>query len=313
MAESHRTQARFKLPSEAVVRYVSAGALQLVQRAVGKRVGSARRSSISDKLILALHLWMGKRLLLRFAMALRSELDMSTHAINSASIRILDNLRDGPLAAANGKSYQIKLAELKPVRPRTGWLYVAVAVREGSAPAISRTPLAMGLISGGGRLVKPWMELRIYPTLELADGATLDARAIGLEAAFINLIGEVIPPGGHLMVEYESPGQAETHAELLLRVPPAGSYLGAMMFHAGFRGAFKDWYISEGGHEGPRKLQANKSPTPAAARAALTAHRAELSAFLHRELPEKPEHAAIIRTAQQRAAVLLKKYADDAT
>jgi len=126
-----------------------------------------------------------------------------------------------------------------------------------------------GLISGGGRGVMPWFEGRIYPWLELANGERFDARKEGLEADLINLISSLVPSGGHLMLEYESSGQSETHRELLLRVPPAATHLGALMFAAGFRGHFKDWYISQGGHEGPRKLQANKSPNTAAAREAL--------------------------------------------
>jgi hypothetical protein len=152
----------------------------------------------------------------------------------------------------------------------------------------------------------PWFELRIYPTVDFGDGAIFDARAVGLEAAFIDLLGILIPPGGHLMIEYESPGQSATHAELLLRVPAAATYLGSLMFHAGFRGAFKDWYISEGGHEGPRKLQANKSPTSAAARAALRTHRAELGEFVKRALPEDAKDAMIIRGARARAQKLLR-------
>lgn len=233
---------------------------------------------------------------------------MSTDAINSAAARLLEQTRGVLLSSPTGEAYRLELAELKPVRPRTGWLYAAIAVCAGAGEH-SRTPLAMGIVSGGGRLVMPWMELRIYPTVEFPDGSTLDARAAGLEAGFINLIGQIIPAGGHLMIEYESPGQNETHAELLLRVPPAATHLGWMMFHAGFRGAFKDWYISEGGHEGPRKLQANKSPTPTAAHEALIAHREELSVFLERPLPKNEKDVVIILRAQQRARSLLKAFA----
>ena len=67
----------------------------------------------------------------------------------------------------------------------------------------------------------PWFEGRIYPWLEFADGERFDARGAGLEAELIKLIGSLVPAGGHLMLEYESPGQSETHRELLLRVPPA--------------------------------------------------------------------------------------------
>jgi len=224
--------------------------------------------------------------------------------IESAAGQIAAQIDGAAIRASDGRDHRLIVTELKPVRPRAGWLYLSVALGDARATP-SRTPLAMGIVSGGGRLVRPWFELRIYPTVEFDDGATFDARATGLEAAFIDLLGTLIPPGGHLMIEYESPGQSATHAELLLRAPPAATHLGSLMFHAGFRGAFKDWYISEGGHEGPRKLQANKSPSPAAARAALRTHLMELAEFVKRPLPRDSKDAAVIRIAQARAQKLL--------
>jgi len=218
---------------------------------------------------------------------------------------------DGAKLEGEG-TFILAVTHLRPVRPRAGWYHLTVALtdakREPSlTPKPSRTPLMTGLVSGGGRLVMPWFEGRLFPMVEMADGTTIDARAHRLEAAFVDLLGTLVPPGGHLMIEYESPGQHETHAELLLRVPPVASYLGSLMFHAGFRGDFKDWYISEGGHEGPRKLQANKSPTAAAARAAMRNHLRDLTAFVKRPLPDRPEDATVIKRAQQRARALLKE------
>ena len=223
----------------------------------------------------------------------------------SAAERIVSRIDYAPLRGNDERQYRLAITDVKPVRPRTGWLYLAIMVVDADGRK-SRTPLAMGIVSGGGRLVMPWFELRIDPAVAMADGSSLDARGVGLEAGFINLLGELVPAGGHLMIEYESPGQSETHAELLLRVPPAVTHLGFLMYQAGFRGEFKDWYISEGGHEGPRKLQANKSPTPAAARRAREVHRAELSAFLKRQRPDDLQAAAIIAKAQSRARELLK-------
>ena len=80
------------------------------------------------------------------------------------------------------------------------------------------------------------------------------------------------------------------------------------MFTAGFRGRFKDWYISEGGHEGPRKLQANKSPNAAAARDALRFNLDELKQFIRRQPPENAEDAALVARAQDRARLLLKEF-----
>ncbi len=167
-----------------------------------------------------------------------------------------------------------------------------------------------GIVSAGGRGVEPWIECRLYPIVASGPGDSpadsIDARALGLEAGMVELLGDLIPPGGHLMIDYENPGQEETFAELGLRVPPSASYLGSLMFQAGFRGEFKDWYFSEGGHEGPRKLQGNKSPDQAAARRALANHRSELSAFVARGLPSDHAQAEIVRRAQTRARRLLK-------
>ncbi len=212
---------------------------------------------------------------------------------------------DGTKLEGEG-TFILAVTDLRPVRPRAGWYHLAVALTDAKREP-SRTPLMTGLVSGGGRLVMPWFEGRLFPMVEMADGTTIDARAHRLEAAFVDLLGTLVPPGGHLMIEYESPGQHETHAELLLRVPPVASYLGSLMFHAGFRGDFKDWYISEGGHEGPRKLQANKSPTPTAARDAMQNHLRDLRAFIKRPLPDRPEDAAVIKPAQERARALLKE------
>lgn len=223
-----------------------------------------------------------------------------------AAKRIADQINGAELRGRNGRAYRLIVTDLKPVRPRTGWYYLAAAICDGGG-APSRTPLMMGIVSGGGRGVMPWFEMRLYPTVEFADGTDLDARAAGLEAAMVDLIGVLIPAGGHVMIEYESPGQSQTHRELLLRVPPAATHLGATMFHAGFRGAFKDWYISEGGHEGPRKLQANKSPTARAARIAMGEHIAELRAFIKRPLPLGPADAEVIAIARERARELLKE------
>ena len=85
------------------------------------------------------------------------------------------------------------------------------------------------------------------------------------------------------------------------------------MFAAGFRGHFKDWYISEGGHEGPRKLQGNKSPNAAASVQALHANLEELKEFLKRSLPQNAEDAAVIARAQDRARSVLNGFGDATT
>lgn len=229
----------------------------------------------------------------------------------SIARQIAEKLAGSRLPAQGGRSFELVITELREVRPRAGWLRIALTVRdENGQPA--QSSLMTGIISAGGRGVMPWLEVRINPEIELG-GGRLDGRAIGLEPALISLIGTLVPAGGHLMIEYESPAQRETHRELLLRVPPAATYLGALMFAAGFRGHFKDWYISEGGHEGPRKLQGNKSPHAAAADQALRANLKELKEFLKRSLPQNIEDAAVIARAQDRARSVLNQFGDAAS
>ncbi len=206
--------------------------------------------------------------------------------------------------------FTLRLASLRPLKARTGWFHFEVGVVDSRG--VSYGPLMTGIVSGGGRGVEPWFECRLHPRICVDGTGPLDARGEGLETAIVNVLGEIVPTGGHLMVDYENPGQEETFAELNLRVPPPASHLGTLMFRAGFRGQFKEWYFSEGGHEGPRKLQANKSPDAAAARRAMKTHREELRAFLQRPLPDRSDQAAIIRRAQQRARDLLRELTSQA-
>lgn len=205
----------------------------------------------------------------------------------------------------NVQGFRLAVVNTRPVRPRVGWLYLTVALRD-SRGALSRSPVLTGIVSGGGRGVQPWLECRFYPTVEFDNGA-VDARSLEIEAAVIARLGQLVPPGGHIMIDYETGGQEETFAELVLQVPPAATYLGALMLRAGFRGEFKDWYFSEGGHEGPRKLQGNKPSNPASARRSLQAHLRALRSFIRSRLPPRRADAEIVARARRRAQMLIEE------
>jgi hypothetical protein len=215
--------------------------------------------------------------------------------------RKIDTHRVGP--------FRLKVTGVRPVRPRTGWLYVDIGLADPQG-AVSATHFVTAIVSGGGRGVQQWVECRIFPQIWFHDGRIVDARESGLEAGVIRLLGQIIPPGGHLMIDYDSGGQDLALAELVARVPPAASCLGDLMFRAGFRGQFKDWYFSEGGHEGPRKLQANKSPNSAAARAALSEHMRVLKQFVRRPLPQEGPARELIRNAIGRARKLINDFGE---
>ncbi len=116
-------------------------------------------------------------------------------------------------------------------------------------------PVVIGLQNSGPYPGWNWVEvLRWTDELALENGQTVTVPA-GIELLIFKRLAELVPPGGHLMAEYETPSRWVTAAALAGRVPPAATPLGRLLTRSGVGTAFKDWYIPEGGREGPRKLQ----------------------------------------------------------
>jgi hypothetical protein len=121
---------------------------------------------------------------------------------------------------------------------------------------------------------------------------------------YLHPVAAAIPPGGHLMAEYEKLDWHTTQRGLLAGIPPLATPLGALLFELGVGDSFKDWYFPEGGMEGTRKLQGNRAYT-GEQRAEMHAKRAtELRHFL-----EGPAHgpAEIDRRAREDAARVLAR------
>ncbi len=127
-------------------------------------------------------------------------------------------------------------------------------------------PVLEGIHSRGGRGVKGWIEVGDYFPVVYFQGRALPVKTThlsreNLDRRIFRLLGECVPPGGHLMfayeVAYESPLHLQTQEDLMRGFPPISTAQGKLLFHAGFR-LVKDWYLAEGGHEGPRKLWGEK-------------------------------------------------------
>ena len=147
---------------------------------------------------------------------------------------------------------------------------VTLDVRLGPRSAVGSTYFRCYLATPGGRTTAPvvfglqnsgpypgfnWVEvLDYFASLPLDGGGTFEVTAEVERALFERLAG-VVPPGGHLMAEYDSVARTLTARALSARVPPVATPLGSLLFEVGCGVAFRDWYISEGGREGPRKLQ----------------------------------------------------------
>ncbi len=150
----------------------------------------------------------------------------------------------------------LTLAVLLGPSGAVGSLYFQLfALDEEGRPAAA--PLALGLYNRGRFPAQNWVELvRYLPRLRF-DGGESSLAERGREGRLFRLLGSLVHPGGSLMVEYDSPEHALTARVLSLGYPPPCAPLGYALLGAGCL-SFRDWYIAEGGREGPRKLQGFK-------------------------------------------------------
>lgn len=190
----------------------------------------------------------------------------------------------GPLAGARVGGFRLDLLE-GPANP-FGARYFGLFPRWGGQP------LLLGLWHRGDYPAYNWVEVvAVSPSL-------MGTRR---ELALFRLLGDLIPPGGHLMAEYESPERAETAQSLALGVPPLATPLGELLFRAGCGAAFRDYSYAEGWREGARKLQGFKALNPEAARQGVRTVAQALRDFLVRRAGSAGE-----RKAQGRARRMLK-------
>jgi hypothetical protein len=169
---------------------------------------------------------------------------------------------------------------------------------------LSRQPVIEGLHNGGAFPAYNWLEVARYnPRLEF-DGEAIDLTETGLDRRLFCLLGVLLPPGGHLMVEYDSHSQRVTERILGLGYPPLTTPLGSLLLAAGCR-SFRDWYIPEGGREGPRKLQGFKPLDEGTARERTRALAQALGEVLEPpRRPDDPWNRTALRLARQARRIL---------
>jgi hypothetical protein len=218
------------------------------------------------------------------------------------------------LSRLHGRSignYEIQL-HVKALRYRGGWAHFSLFLKDQAGRISSQrrlsggwvtTPILEGIHSRGGRGVKGWIEVGDYFPVVYFQGRVLPVKTThlsreNLDRGIFRLLGECVPPGGHLMfayeVPYESPLHRQTQEDLMRGFPPISTAQGELLFQAGFR-LVKDWYLAEGGHEGPRKLWGEKPFNDVEARDFDLKTFLQLLAFLARQpnlTLKKREHLA---------------------
>jgi hypothetical protein len=191
---------------------------------------------------------------------------------------------------------------------KSGASYFYLFLRDSSGE-VSREPVVFGLHHQGKYPSYNWIEvISLPPRVNFESGEAIDISMAETQQLF-QYLAELIPPGGHMMVEYDSPEQQETARSLALGIPPVATPLGYMMFLAGCGDSFKDWHFAEGGCEGPRKLQGYKALDEQHAERRAGETVAELTAFLARISEE--ESSELEKAARDRALAVLNKLKRD--
>jgi hypothetical protein len=161
----------------------------------------------------------------------------------------LAQLEDRPLVEA---TLEIMLGP----QARSGARYFQIRVK--SMTGETSQPLLLALHHFGPYPSYNWIEV-----MSLTRNLNLPEREVSLSEKdlerLLRYLSDLIPPGGHVMVEYESEEWAETRLSLACSIPPVATPLGSILFRVGCGVAFKDWHFAEGGSEGPRKLQGYKA------------------------------------------------------
>ena len=208
---------------------------------------------------------------------------------------------DHPLAALEAAEISgHRLSVLLGPTSRFGARYFAINLTDAKGEP-SRQPALSGLHNSGPLPTYNWIEVAETNTpIALPDGSIVKVAPSEQERLF-GLLLALLPTGGHIMVEYDSPERAETARALALNVPAIASPLGALLFRIGFGAHFKDWQIAEGGSEGPRKLQAYKPLSPDDA----SRWKKEATRLLEAFLAGPPPTSDVVRAARERARALL--------
>ncbi len=207
--------------------------------------------------------------------------------------------------------YQV-VVELKPIllpphRLFSGRCYFSIYLRDERGHRSEKPVVDQSLYSVGGKNVLPWIEIGHYwPEVTFEEQRTVrEKHSIAnseTEWKLFKLLGDLIPPSGHMMVPYELDDNVlsrMTFAALQKNIPMVATPIGFLLFRIGFTIPFRDWYIAEGGHEGPSKLHFEKPLTDQRAREVREEITRELNVFID-SFPETQD-VELVRSCKKNA------------
>jgi hypothetical protein len=233
----------------------------------------------------------------------------------SAGRSILDNLREKGWTLAENQKHDLcqlhgqplgayKLVVLLGGKNRFGATHFQLYLRD--AGEISLEPAVIGLYNRGRYPSYNWIEIiRLSSSVSFTSGAVVDLRQGDLMRTLLQRLADLLPPGGHMMIEYASAEQQDTARSLALGIPSIATPLGHLLFSIGCGAAFKDWHFAEGGWEGPCKLQGFKPLDAHHAKAKANEIAEELTVFLNS--PPRSEISHLEKEARERAGELIRR------
>jgi hypothetical protein len=178
---------------------------------------------------------------------------------------------------------------------------------ENAAGEVSQQPVIIGLHHQGKYPGYNWIEIvRFIPEVSFGSGKqALHHFSDELIRQLFQYLADLILPGGHIMIEYDSLWQQDTARSLALGIPPIATPLGYLLFSVGCGSGFRDFYFAEGGSEGSRKLQGFKALNRQQAQLKAEEIKRELALFLDR-LPHEAV-SELESAACDRAVAILSK------
>lgn len=167
--------------------------------------------------------------------------------------------------------YRVELLR-EAKRYRKGHFDVAVHLALGEAR--SATPVLEGLYSrpSPAKRVEEWFDLHFLDEVLFPDGTDVLLSRSGIAPLLFRVLGRALQPGGRIILSYvtdmtrptRSPVHRITRAALgaaRLRVPPASTPLGRLLFEGGCAGVLHDAYAVQGSS----RIAGEKNPAAAAA------------------------------------------------
>ncbi len=172
---------------------------------------------------------------------------------------------DHPLSAVDGAAVgqgvtlQMELAPSAGSGPRAFRAFL-----NSTDLGVSLAPVVTGHHHSGSAPSLNWVAITHFAGSVPVEGGDVEVPE-GIDMQVLQVLADLVLPGGHLIAEYGSEHRRTTARALRQGVPPVATPLGGMMFAAGCGVAFTDWRVagaSGAGAEGPRRLQGYR-PTDA--------------------------------------------------